>query len=575
MVNVQADNLTFYKKVRIRRDYMKVSYLAGVILLFLTAGKLAAQKTWMVDTVHIVDGAVPPYDEVQPGDTIYFQAGVRNHLLIRNFTGTPAKPVIMMNKGGVVDINTGEYYGISIRNCRYFRFSGQGDKHNFYGIKVSRVAAGACIGIGSMSSDFEIDHISVENSPIGGIYAKTDPDCSFLDTRDNFTQHNTIIHDNYIANVGNEALYIGSTQYFGHNENCNGRDTVLLPSLLDGVRIYNNIIKYPGWDGIQVSSASNDCRVFNNVIIGDSQNPFGGQMAGIMLGGGSKCDCYNNYIGQGNGDGIENHGLGGNRIFNNIIVDAGQSYLPLDKSQMKYGIFVTDISVMQDSAFQILFNDIINPKSDGIRFQSIKSRNSLIASNLIINPGNYDYYENLHTAFHGTDSYIMVPNSASSLIIKNNFLTRNITDARISSNDYSILPGSPLINAAFSKNMGINFDYNNVPRPIGVASDIGALEFDPGQVGIYTENDNKMKPVLYPNPVRSLFTIKYFNKSSSVTVVELYDLRGNKIFQKREEYSSGDEQQIQIDAGKLPSGIYFYCVNAGGEITYGKFIKVK
>ena len=242
---------------------------------------------------------------------------------------------------------------------------------------------------------------------------------------------------------------------------------------------------------------------------------------------------------------------------------------------MKHGIFVSDISVIPDSSFYILFNDIINPKSDGIRFQSIKSKNSLIASNLIINPGNYDYYENLHTSFHGQDSYIMVPNSTSVLTITNNFLSRSILDARISSVDYKVLPGSPLINAAFSNNMGISFDYNNAKRPVGIASDIGAMEFDPGQVGIDTETDNQRKPVVYPNPVQTMFTIRYHTNGSSGAVMNVYNLAGNLVVQKQEGYSTGDEQEMQVESGNLTPGIYLYCIKSGGEIIYGKFIKVK
>ena len=94
----------------------------------------------------------------------------------------------------------------------------------------------------------------------------------------------------------------------------------------------------------------------------DSQSGVYGQLAGIMLGGGSKCDCYNNNIIEGKGDGIEDHGLGGNRIFNNLIIDAGRTFYPGDQSQKKHGIYIDDVSVQPDSSYRILFNDIINPK---------------------------------------------------------------------------------------------------------------------------------------------------------------------------------------------------------------------
>ncbi|MEI6048255.1 MAG: T9SS type A sorting domain-containing protein [Bacteroidota bacterium] len=554
-----------------------IIYTALVAIGLACPQKSPANNTGIsVDTLtNLIDANVAPFNQLHPGDTVLFEPGRHDFILIRNFTGAAGMPIIFMNKNGIVTIDTDHYFGISIQNCRFIRLTGSGNETNFYGFKITRVQNGAGIGVNDMSSDFEIDHISIENSPIGGIYAKTDPDCSFQSTRDKFTQYNTVIHDNYIANVGNEGLYIGSTKYSGQTVTCNGKDTLLLPSLLQGVRIFNNIIRYTGWDGIQVSSASSDCNVFNNQILYDSQAEYSGQMSGIILGGGSKCDCFNNYISQGKGDGIESHGLGGNRIFNNIIVDAGRTFLPMDNSQMKHGIFVSDVSAINDSSFYILFNDIINPKSDGIRFQSIKSKNNLIVSNLIINPGNFEFYQNGNTSFRGEDAYIMLPNAASDVNIKNNFLSLNIFSARISTTDYAILPGSPLINGAFSNSMGINFDFANNPRPSGNSIDIGALEFDPGQIGIDSNIDNPMKPVLFPNPVHSLLTIKYHIDAPSCTELYVYNLYGTLIFQKQQDAVTFSEQEIQIEVGNLTAGIYIYKIQAGNEIEYGKFIKVE
>lgn len=385
----------------------RLQYGSCLFLCFgLSFFKLMAQPHNVIidSTVNLIDGLNAAYSYLQPGDTVYLKAGTRGKLLIRNFTGAAGLPIVFMNKDGVVTVSTEEYYGISILNCRYIRFSGQGSSNSSYGIQIKKVLAGSGIGIGSLSSDFEIDHLSIENCLIGGIYAKTDPDCSFKATRENFTQFNTSIHDNYIANVGNEGMYIGSSYYSGATITCGGKDTVVMPPLLNNVSIYNNIVENTGWDGIQVSSAPAHCHIFNNTVLNDSQAEMPNQMSGILMGGGSKCDCNNNFISNGKGDGIENHGLGGNRIFNNIIVNAGKTYLPNDASQMKHGVFVSDVSMMKDSTVTIYFNDIINPKSDGIRFQSIKSKHSILVSNLIINPGNYNLYETDNTSFAGKDA---------------------------------------------------------------------------------------------------------------------------------------------------------------------------
>lgn len=555
----------------IKRFLLISSFFVTANLLFFQSE--AQNNTWIVDsTVNLIDGAGIIYREVHPGDTVYLKAGNRNKLMIRNFEGAAGRPVVFMNKDGILNIGTNDYYGISINSCRYIRFSGQGNSNDFYGIHIKRVAAGCGIGIGAMSSDIEIDHISIENCTTEGIMAKTDPDCSFKASRGNFTQYNTSIHDNYISAVGNEGLYIGSSYYSGMHINCNAKDTLVMPPVLDDVKIYNNIVKGTGWDGIQVSSAPLHCYIFNNTITDDSQAEVPYQMSGILMGGGSACDCNNNMISNGKGDGIENHGLGGNRIFNNIIVNAGRTYLPGDPAKMKHGIFISDVSVMKDSAVCILFNDIINPKSDGIRFQSVRGRHNIIASNLIINPGNYDFYVSGNTSHTGNDAYIMIPNAGADVQESNNYFSKTISGAGISATDYTILPGSPLINRGGRDNSNISFDFRFHRRPVGGLCDVGAMEFDGGaDTLLHLFND---KAWLYPNPVSSLLTIRYINAAITTAFLNIYSSSGKLVFQQLNTAVFPGEQELQVIVSKLSRGIYVYSIHCGKEIINGRFVKL-
>ena len=547
-------------------------FIVLTCICFMSKDAWSQQHVFTVDTtVTVVDANVSPYNMMQPGDTLLLTGGQRSLLRIKNFTGEKDKPVIFMNDHGQVIIDTDHYYGISILNCRYFRLTGTGDANHFYGIRISRVADGAGIGIGGMSSDYEIDHVSIENSKSAGIFAKTDPDCSFTSTRGNFTQYNTLIHDNYIGHVGTEGLYIGSTQYFGQTVNCNGVDTLLLPSLLEGVKVYKNIIEYSGWDGIQVSSASTDCQIFDNIVLFDSQEEYYGQMSGIIIGGGSKCDCNNNFISQGKGQGIQVFGLAGERIYNNIIIDAGKNFSPTDTTRRVYGIFVSDISAEADSAFTIVFNTILNPKTDGIRFVSLVTKKNLIASNAIINPGAYDYYENGNTSFTGNDAYIMLPDPGSDVLIKNNYLARNSDSAKFASDGYSLLQDSPLINEAWAESLNIAFDYFYTVRPYGAAADIGAVEYDPSVAGISGQLISK--PILFPNPVKTWLTVNYTVEKPSEIFTGIYSLNGTLVFQSKEQSKPGEIQTRNINVTNLPPGIYLYSLRSGNSNMTGKFIK--
>ncbi|MEI6297885.1 MAG: hypothetical protein WCO84_09715, partial [bacterium] len=160
------------------------------------------QHVFIVDTLKtLVDGRVAPYNSLKPGDTLELVSGIRKLIRIQNINGEKDNPVIIINQNGQVVINSDYNYGMSILNCHYFRLTGTGNPDNFYGIRISRVTGGAGIGIGGMSSDYEIDHLSIENCLSVGIFAKTDPDCSLLTTRGKFTQYNTVIHDNYVGHT--------------------------------------------------------------------------------------------------------------------------------------------------------------------------------------------------------------------------------------------------------------------------------------------------------------------------------------------------------------------------------------
>ncbi|MGE5424747.1 MAG: right-handed parallel beta-helix repeat-containing protein, partial [Syntrophothermus sp.] len=363
---------------------MKITRLiiSGLIVL-LSPLVMKADNVTVQASVLNVDANVSPYNQVQPGDTVFLLGGTKTYLILQNFTGSFNNPITIMNKTGKVIINTTGNYGIDIKNCRYIHFTGTGDPLYYYGVSIERVTNGAGLSMGYLSSDCEMDHIYIANTNITGIFAKTDPDCSLVSSRANFTQYNTIIHDCYIFNTAVEGMYVGSSFYSGKTLTCNGTTITVLPSLLDGVKIYNNIVRYTGWDGIQVGSASTNCQIFNNLVMYDSQTATTYQMSGILIGGGSRCDCYNNYIYRGKGDGIESLGLGNYKIYNNAIVDAGYNYT----AGPKYGIYVNDNSAEPGSSFTIMFNNIINPRTNGIKFMSTVTSNNLIASNAIINPG--------------------------------------------------------------------------------------------------------------------------------------------------------------------------------------------
>lgn len=525
-----------------------------------------------------LDGTSSPYNQLRPGDTLFFQGGSKEYIQLKNFTGSSRLPIVVTNLNGMVTINTDWRYGIKIANCRYLHLTGTGDTKFFYGFMIQRVKNGAGLSVGELSSDVEIDHVSISNSPIAGIYAKTDPDCSYTSVRGKFTQYNTVLHDNYISNVGNEGFYIGSSFYSGETLNCNGKDTLVYPHVLEGVRIYNNIVRYTGWDGIQVGSATKDCSIYNNLVMYDSQAGVDFQMSGILIGGGSGCDCYNNYIYKGKGDAIESLGLGNYKIYNNVIVDAGRDYFPNDPSRPKYGIFVNDNSCVTGNTYSILFNDIINPKTNGIKFASIRSRKNLIASNAIINPG-------------AANGYIEVTSPSCDVLLKNNYLAVNSRGAGFADTTYSLLPNSPLINAGYSDNKGITFDFYNHPRPYGSGYDIGINEYNPkyppGKTGSTGRKMNdsalslerkgplRIEHLPFPDPAVSKVLMTYQIDSTYDVSLDIYNFGGFQIYHFEKDGMVAGSHVIDLDVGDYPEGVCLFTLRAGKEAISGKFLKAK
>jgi len=446
---------------------MKLNIVVIILLLTcLLEGQSFGKKIQVNTETNYIVGSDKPYNTLKPGDTILLMAGSRPYIYLKEVKGSAGHPIVVMNGGGVMTINTDHYFGVKIGGCRYLRFTGTGDPKHFYGFAISRVSNGAGVSIGDLSSDIEMDHCYIAHTKIQGLFAKSDPDCSLESARNNFTQYNTIIHDNYLEYTGNEGMYIGSSFYTGETFKCRGKDTVIFPGDLVGVHVYNNIVNHSGWDGIQVGCAVKDCSIHNNIIMYDSQAAEKDQMSGIMFGGGTYADVYSNYIAYGKGDGIDCFGLGG-RIFNNVIISAGYKYFPGNKSYPKHGIYVGDETVVPGNSFHILFNDIINPKDAGINFASIKSVRDLIANNVVINPGG------------GSGRYIVT--SSINATEKNNFLSMKIADAGFTADTtYRLLKISKLIDAGYPDSKGITTDYFGHSRPQGKGFDIGAVEFVSG-----------------------------------------------------------------------------------------------
>jgi hypothetical protein len=394
-----------------------------------------------------VDGAAIP-----AGSTICVPAGTRGALLLKNFKGTAAKPIIIINKGGRVTFTepATASYAFKTQNCQYLKITGNGEAAIKYGFVVNGGNLGMTMD--DLSSDFEISNVEVRNSAFAGIMAKTDPSCDVATQRGHFTMSNVILHDNYVHGTGGEGFYVGNSFYADGVSLACGK---VLPHDVTNVKVYNNIIDSTGCEGIQVGSAIAGAEIYNNTVNRPGLKPFAaGQDNGIQIGEGTGGKCYNNLVKNAPGNGIIVLGLGDNLVFNNYILNSGA-----------HGIFA-DSRYTPGPNFQFINNTIIAPALDGIKLNSETISMNTVINNVIVKQGGIAINrKSIGVKLTNLNNYVNVDINACKFV-------------NYSADDFHLQSSSPLINAGANVlPYGVSFDYYGTARPAGSAFDIGATEY--------------------------------------------------------------------------------------------------
>jgi len=518
------------------------------IITFFGSQRVYGQKTIEVDsTVLLIDGSFAPYDSLAPGDTIRLKPGQKQLLILRNLIGTTDHPIIITNGEGLVDVNSTHYFGISVRHCNHIKITGSGKQGLKYGIRILNIR-GSGLSIGDYSTNIETDHLEIGEILYSGIIAKTEPDCNF--DRNAFIQENTIIHDCHIYNTGTEGMYVGSSFYSGQTLQCDSGPKIVLPALLRGVNIYDNIVEHTGWEGIQVSSAASTL-IHHNRVSYDSQEKTDWQMTGITLGGGSTGSIFDNIIEEGEGTGIFTNGLGDINIYNNIIINPGKTN---NQSSGNYGIYATDASAYPGMYFNIYNNLILHPKKTGILLVNSLSNDKNTIQNNVIST-NY-----VQSGNNQSDAFIDI--NGNHAILKTNYCSFEDSKLQLdfdSNGKISILETSPLIDAGSTipKNDYTSDIYGNT-RIQGFGVDIGPVE------SIYARAVNFMdadaaKDMAYPNPVKpnEIVTFIVNNEWPGYVKVNLIDESGRIIKTLSDSYCMDGNQSISIESNLMNKGLNY------------------
>ena len=79
----------------------------------------------------------------------------------------------------------------------------------------------------------------------------------------------------------------------------------------------------------------------------------------------------------------------------------------------------------------------------------------------------------------------------------------------------------------------------------------------------------------YPNPFNPSTNIKYSIPEASFVQLKVYDILGNEVATLVNEEQSTGIYRVELDASALPSGVYFYRIQAASFVDTKKMILLK
>lgn len=165
-----------------------------------------------------------------------------------------------------------------------------------------------------------------------------------------------------------------------------------------------------------------------------------------------------------------------------------------------------------------------------------------------------------------THSQILLTNGAQS---KNVFWK---IDGATSINDSSVFKGTIICNGAISLNTGVSIDGRALTNLGDLTTDAITNSLPPGCSTITTDirnNEIENNAVnVYPNPFTNFVNIKINESPISKCEFRLFNILGAEVM-----FTSLLKEVTTIETTQLPSGIYFYQVNANNKIVQtGKII---
>lgn len=439
------------------------------------------------------------------GDTIFVLSTRTKALKFQEIYGNENKPVVVINFGGQVNINSPESWGaITFENCRYIKITGNGDPSVKYGFKLSAKSSG--LAFSELSSDCEAGYIHIDHEGFFGIYAKKDYGGNPPVPAPVFA--NLVIHDCLVENV-TEGMYLGETKSPGME--------------FRHVKIYNNVVRNTRRESIQIANMTEDVKIFNNTLLNAGTANETWQNNNLQIGDNSVALVYNNIIIGAPSYGIISLGMGNIKIKGN--------YVGLNK-----GIF-TDNRLFSLSEFSIDINKnyFFNTTSTEV----IRNMNEINQLNITGN------FWNANTSFYKNAS----GNNMNTTLADNlKMAIPALVFTNPENNNYSLTENTPEV----FKNMGVqdSFVYNGqiddkifaephqiVLTPEMIVDEVAGGSYWPASYLVDEQNltpENNLHPVSqvwkpYWNMDKGPYYVYFDLKSEyKITNIFLHDMHNSK-----------------------------------------------
>tara|TARA_B110000967_G_scaffold208449_1_gene260706 strand:- start:11362 stop:14211 length:2850 start_codon:yes stop_codon:yes gene_type:complete len=273
------------------------------------------------------------------GDTIFISSSRTNPLRFEFTNGDINNPLVIINKGGQVKIESPNSYSwgaITFENCRYIKISGAGHPNYKYGFELSADQCG--LAFSELSSDCEAEFIKIDHDGFFGILAKKNYEGNPPSPIPVF--ENLSIHDCFIENVS-EGMYIGETKSPGME--------------FKGVKIYNNIVRNTLRESIQIANAVEDVEIYNNTLLNAGLENAIYHTNILQIGDNSVVNAYNNILIEAPATGIIVMGKGDCKFTNNYIA----SNLGIFADNRKISDSLAPLDIKQNYFREINGNQII------------------------------------------------------------------------------------------------------------------------------------------------------------------------------------------------------------------------